>query len=113
MLTDLLLMSEIKGYVRRPSWYFESDDTLHRRALDELLMVQGWRRYEWKHWAGVEPFELKYLPEQGIELHGQVVSMVRSKPRPDVQVTSFLTKRGEEDQSDGSEYILLRCFYYG
>ena len=37
-------------YVRRPSWYFESDDTLHRRALDELLMVQGWRRYEWKHW---------------------------------------------------------------
>ena len=23
--------------------------------------------------------------------------MVRSKPRPDVQVTSFLTKRGEED----------------
>ena len=60
-------------------------------------MVQGWRRYEWKHWAGVEPFELKYLPEQGIELHGQVVSMVRSKPRPDVQVTSFLTKRGEED----------------
>ena len=28
MLTDLLLMSEIKGYVRRPSWYFESDDTL-------------------------------------------------------------------------------------
>ena len=39
MLTDLLLMSEIKGYVRRPSWYFESDDTLHRRALDELLMV--------------------------------------------------------------------------
>ena len=58
MLTDLLLMSEIKGYVRRPSWYFESDDTLHRRALDELLMVQGWRRYEWKHWAGVEPFEV-------------------------------------------------------
>ena len=111
MLTDLLLMSEIKGYVRRPSWYFESDDTLHRRALDELLMVQGWRRYEWKHWAGVEPFELKYLPEQGIELHGQVVSMVRSKPRPDVQVTSFLTKRGR--QSDGSEYTLLRCFYYG
>ncbi len=49
MLTDLLLMSEIKGYVRRPSWYFESDDMLHRRALDELLMVQGWRRYEWKH----------------------------------------------------------------
>lgn len=99
ILTDLLLMSDIKGYVHQPSWYFESNDSIHRRALDELLMVQGWTCYEWNYRAGIEPFHLKYLPEQGIELHGQVVSMVRSKPRPNVQVTSFLTQRGEEDKS--------------
>ena len=39
LLTDLLLMSDIKGYVHRPVWYFESGDLAHRRALDELLMV--------------------------------------------------------------------------
>lgn len=97
ILTDLLLMSEIKGYVHRPSWYFESDDSIHRQALDELLMVQGWKCHDWNHRIGLEPFDLKYLPEQGIELSGQVVSMVRSKPRPNVQVASFLMKRGEED----------------
>ena len=71
ILTDLLLMSEIKGYVRDPSYYFEADDHAHRQTLDLLLMVQGWRRYSWPQMTGTEPFELKYLPEQGIETQGQ------------------------------------------
>ena len=99
LLTDLLLMSDIKGYVHRPAWYFESGDLAHRRALDELLMVQGWRRYDWESMAGVRPFDLKYLPEQGIELHGTVVSMVRSKPRAGVEVSSFLSSPGEDPEA--------------
>lgn len=105
MLTDLLLMSEIKGYVRRPSWYFESDDEVHRRALDELLLVQGWRRYDWECMSGRRPFDLKYYPEQGIELHGQVVSMARSKPRPGVQVTSFLAQRGADAEGEKQPFF--------
>ena len=74
ILTDLLLMSEIKGYVRNPSFYFENNNEETKYALDLLLMVQGWRRYSWKQIAGVEPFKLKYLPEQGIETNGNVFS---------------------------------------
>ena len=95
-LTDLLLMSEIKGYVRNPSYYFEDTDSLRRQALDLLLMVQGWRRYSWKQQAGLEPFDLKYEPEQGIVTRGQVVSAVRHVPKPGVQVSSFLL-RHEDD----------------
>lgn len=102
MLTDLLLMSEIKGYVHRPLYYFEADDYEHKAALDNLLMVQGWRRHSWKRESGIEPFELKYMPEQGIEVHGQVVSFVKGKPKPNVQVSSFLAKRGEEEKSSGT-----------
>lgn len=118
MLTDLLLMSEIKGYVRRPSFYFEADDREHRTALDHLLMVQGWRRYAWDRWSGTEPFELKYAPEQGIEVHGQVVSLVKGKPKPNVQVSSFLMKRGEEEADGNATYInsfdtdSLGCFAF-
>lgn len=93
LLTDLLLMSEIKGYVRRPAWYFAADDTIHRRALDHLLMVQGWRRYNWNRQAGLTPFELECPPEQGIEVRGQVVSMARSKPQPGIDLTAALMKR--------------------
>lgn len=102
VLTDLLLMSEIKGYVRNPSYYFEAADSVHQTALDLLLMVQGWRRYSWKQTTGIEPFNLKYMPEQGIETNGQVVSFVRKKPKPEVEVSSFLLKRGEEKKEKGS-----------
>jgi len=104
ILTDLLLMSEIKGYVRNPSYYFEEkgDSVETGRApslLDVLLMVQGWRRYSWKQMAGVEPFELKYFPEQGIETHGSVVNSRGRQiiPKPQVDVSLLLLRRTEND----------------
>ena len=97
MLTDLLLMSEIKGYVNNPQYYFESRDDTRRKAIDLLLRVQGWRRYSWKQMtAGIESLDLKYGPEQGIETRGQVVSFVRQLPKPNVEVSCFLKKRGGE-----------------
>ncbi|WP_369808791.1 hypothetical protein [Parabacteroides sp. Marseille-P3160] len=96
ILTDLLLMSEIKGYVRNPSYYFEANDHTHRTALDLLLMVQGWRRYLWDQMRGKEAFELKYGPEQGIETQGQVVSFVKKVPKPNVDVSLALFKKGDE-----------------
>lgn len=104
ILTNLLLTSEIKGYIRNPSYYFEADDSTHRFAADLLMMVQGWRRYSWKQMIGTEPFELKYRPEQGIEMHGQVVSFVRKRPQPDVTVSSFLLQRGEEEEKAASAF---------
>ena len=51
ILTEMLLASEIKGFVPQPEWYFEADDERHNRALDLLMMVQGWRRFDWKEMA--------------------------------------------------------------
>ena len=97
ILTYFLLMSEIKGYVRNPSYYFESDDETRHTNLDLLMMVQGWRRNVWKQMTGTEPFDLKFIPEQGIETHGRVVSLGRSIPKPDVDVFLFLNKKEEEN----------------
>ena len=44
--TYLLLSSDLKGYIHNPAYYLESDDEEHRRAIDLLMMVQGWRRYD-------------------------------------------------------------------
>lgn len=51
ILTEMLLASEIKGFIPQPEWYFEQDDDSHRMALDLLMMTQGWRRYDWKQMA--------------------------------------------------------------
>jgi hypothetical protein len=105
ILTDLLLMSEIKGYVRNPSWYFEEDDNTRRSALDVLLMVQGWRRYSWKQMTGMEPFEWIFLPEQGIEITGRVISSSifgKQTPKSDVDVNMLLHKQDGENETGGS-----------
>ena len=51
ILTEMLLSSEIRGFVPQPGWYFEADDEEHRAALDLLMMTQGWRRFDWRSMA--------------------------------------------------------------
>ena len=70
ILTEMLLCSDLKGFVEDPGYYFEADDSIHRRDLDLLMLVQGWRRYEWREMAGVEPFRLSFLPERMQTLTG-------------------------------------------
>jgi len=109
ILTDLLLTSEIKGYVRDPSFYFEGIAGQARNdrksLLDLLLMVQGWRRYSWEQMtAGTEDFKkkMKYYPEQGIETQGTVVSFARQIPKPRVDVALSLRKLVDEDEKNAS-----------
>ena len=72
MLTEMLLASEIRGFVENPGYYFEADDSIRRQALDRLLMVQGWRRYGWKEMAGVKKFTLSWPSETQQEIRGSV-----------------------------------------
>ena len=73
MLTDLLLSSELKGFVAYPDYYFEADDAAHRQHLDLLLMVQGWRRYDYQALTSGQP--LRYAPEQQMVVEGAVYPM--------------------------------------
>jgi hypothetical protein len=100
--SNLLLMSEIKGYVHNPGYYFESTDSTHQQALDLLLMVQGWHRYSWAWVDGSKPFELKYRPENGIDVNGQVVSFVKSIPKPHVNVSTFVFQKNDSDEVKNS-----------
>ena len=73
ILTEMLLASELKGFVENPGWYFASDDSLHRMALDLLMMVQGWRRYDWQMMAGTGGQLTEFfLPERLQTLSGSV-----------------------------------------
>lgn len=70
MLTELLLSSEVKGFVARPDQYFTADDAEHREALDLLLRIQGWRRYNYDDL--VNQRKLRYEPEVTTTLEGRV-----------------------------------------
>jgi len=72
MLTEMLLSSQIKGFVEQPEYYFESNDEEHRSALDLLLMVQGWRRYNWVEMATPGAFKLSHSYERTELITGSV-----------------------------------------
>lgn len=72
IMTEMLLASEIKGFVPQPDWFFESDDEEHRRGLDLLMMTQGWRRFNWQEMAVSGQFEIVHPAEHTQVLTGAV-----------------------------------------
>lgn len=71
LMTDLLLSSELRGFIAYPAYYFEKDDAQHRRHLDLLMMVQGWRKYKWQELADTAR-RMRYEPEQTMTVEGAV-----------------------------------------
>lgn len=88
VLTDLLLSSEVQGFVPHPDYYFEADDTQHRQHLDLLLMVQGWRRYAYEELASAKT--LRYTPEATTTIDGNVYAFTGHEDFEDEQL-----QRGE------------------
>ncbi len=74
IMTELLLSSELKGFIPHPSYYFESSDDSHQKALDLLMMVQGWRRYDIKDLLSNKP--MRYTPEKDITVEGQIYKTI-------------------------------------
>ena len=46
VLTELLLQSDLRGFIENPSYYFRNRTPKTLKALDELILVHGWRRYD-------------------------------------------------------------------
>ena len=72
IMTEMLLASEIKGFVPQPEWFFEKDDEEHRRALDLLMLTQGWRRFRWQDMAVEGRWEMTHPAEQSQVLEGSI-----------------------------------------
>ncbi|MFA7357959.1 MAG: hypothetical protein WCZ67_01515 [Bacteroidales bacterium] len=89
--SDLLLASELKGYIHNPAWYFEKEDLRRNRALDLLMLIQGWKRYDWEIMTGSKTFEATHPIEEGILLQGKILSQLFKKPKEDILVTIWMT----------------------
>lgn len=100
LYTDLLLTSDLKGYIHQPGYYFVDRSPQRQRALDALLLVRGWRKYDMGQMLGAKPFAPAYLPESQLVVHGQIRSSVRQKAKGGLLVSVFA--RNEEQQVMGS-----------
>lgn len=83
--THLLLSGELRGHIENPNRYVVNQSAETRRALDDLLLTQGWRR-------------VSGTPETdslgGVSLMGRIVN-TRNQPMPEAQIVVASTAVGQ------------------
>ena len=111
--TNLLLSSDLRGYIHDPAWYLESNDEEHREALNLLTMIQGWERYEWQTMTGLKKFEEKHRVEESLTMNGWVLSYVKRDPVSDIDVYAALVPEDDKKLFESLDYQTDSTGYFG
>lgn len=93
ILSNLLLTSDLKGYVEKPNYYFNNVTDEKARQLDNLMLTQGWRRFVWKDIQEDKMPVLNYRIEKSLEIGGTIVYDANKKPVPNAKVTLLSTTK--------------------
>lgn len=89
ILTTLLLTSDLKGYIENPGFYFEPNNRLASKALDLLMMIHGWRRYDISKTL-ISNYQTPHiLFGEDAQVKGYVKSYWRGKPVENSNVSIF------------------------
>ena len=84
IFTNLLLTSDLKGYVEQPAYYFQRN-MIAWQALDNLLLTQGWVNYE------LPVKGILYNAEKDYSVSGRVTN-VFNKPVSKSKVVFFSSR---------------------
>jgi hypothetical protein len=112
----LLLSADLAGHVENPSYYFSNNpETV--KAMDNLMLVHGWRRFNWTDILSNKKPIFTYPPEyNGHRIHGKIIKNATTQLQPDMM--AYLTVPGTRTQfynslSDSAGKIMFeaRDFY--
>lgn len=70
ILSNLLLTSDLKGYIEKPNYYFNRPTDKTADDLDVLMLTQGYRRFLYPNIIADKYPQIYFLPEQGIDITG-------------------------------------------
>lgn len=77
ILSNILLTSDIKGYVHNPAYYFSSDADSVADHLDLVMMTNGWRRFNWDNVLANRWPKILYTPDNYLSIEGQVSGLTK------------------------------------
>ncbi|WP_249260573.1 MG2 domain-containing protein [Chitinophaga costaii] len=70
IVSNLLMTSDLTGYVHDAGWYFQNTADSTLQGLDLVMMTNGWRRFAWKQILKNQYPSMRFHYEQGIDLGG-------------------------------------------
>ncbi|WP_069657955.1 hypothetical protein [Arcticibacter eurypsychrophilus] len=79
LLSSILLEADIKGKIEDPAYFLSHTDD-SEKALDLLMLTQGWTGYSWEEI--LQPVtEPKFKPEKEFTISGKSINLLTGKPR--------------------------------
>lgn len=81
IVSNLLLTSDLKGFVEDPGFYFRQRDNRTLFALDLIMLTHGWRRFNVKNIREDKLPEPVHFVEKGQYLSGTVRNLARRKSK--------------------------------
>jgi hypothetical protein len=96
----LWLSSGLQGIVENPGYYFTNENAETYAAIDELMLTQGWRKFDWENVLVNTKPSFGYIPEYGGHIIvGRVLNEKSKKPVAGVKV--YLSIAGKRIQLHG------------
>jgi len=74
ILSNILLTSDLKGYIEEPNYYFNEITDQTNADLDVLMLTQGYRRFEWKEIMDNRYPQVTYQPEKSLSISGTLTN---------------------------------------
>ncbi len=115
IVSSLLLSSDLKGFIEDPYEYFVDNSPFRQQALDNLMLTNGWRRFDWAKILADEYPEIKYHEERGIAIYGQITHDFFNIPLKNCRVQlSILSSYNDvfTQNSDDKGYFLFEKMVY-
>ena len=72
ILSNLLLTSDLKGYVEDPAFYFLNQDARTLRSIDYLMLTHGWRRHKIENVLRTPSMNFTNYIEKGQTISGRI-----------------------------------------
>jgi len=107
----LWLSSDLKGTIESPDYYFSNVNAETDEAIDNLMLTQGWRRFDWKEVLANKPAAFTYLPEyKGHIVTAKVTNTLTNAPAANIMTYMGVPGKRVQvytSQSDSTGHVLF------
>ncbi|MGG9962120.1 hypothetical protein [Ferruginibacter sp. SUN106] len=79
IFSNLLLTSDLKGYVYNPAYYFSSDEDSVKQHLDLVMMTNGWRRFKWDNLLAKQWPRLVFPIDNYLSVKGSIYGLSKTQ----------------------------------
>lgn len=114
--SNLLISSELKGFIESPGYYFNPANQDKEIALDYLMLTQGWRKFTIVDALSSNRKKQVHRIEKGLTIKGQLTDTKTNKPVENGTVSYLslfpITESSTISTGENGEFEFQDLFYF-